>query len=156
MDNKNIHIDSPHIQSGCIDINLLNNLVALSSVNNVNIFKHRDKWILKDKRKLIKECENKKKKKINEICNSLKSLSNNNSSQIKIINDNLINDIEKIDSLIETIEKNDINCNKFKKILNTQTHYNVNKDIKLFSGEKEKTSILHFDKTKKYIEIFSN
>jgi hypothetical protein len=113
--------------------NNLQNLVALSSINNVNIFEHKGKWILKDKRKLIKECNNKKKKKIKEICNSLKSLANNDVSHIKIMNANLINDIEKMDSLIETIEKQ-------------------------YGEIREKDSISKdmFQNVKKYIEIFSN
>ena len=90
-------------------------------------------------------------------CNSLKSLSNNNSSQIKIINDNLINDIEKIDSLIETIEKNDIRSfkNNSVKILDTQPPILFLAQTCRF--KEENIHVLKFiDKTKKYIEIFSN
>jgi hypothetical protein len=137
MDNKN--------NSSSETNNVLKNLVLLSSINDVNIFKYKDSWILKDKRKLIKECENKKKKKINEVCNSLKSLTNNNSSQIKIINDNLINDIQKIDSLIETIEKNDIDPKSL--------HFTLAKSkLKIHLPE----SCEYLNKSKKYIEIFSN
>lgn len=68
-------------------------------------------WKLKDKRELLKECEFKRKKIIKEASSSLNILSKAEKSsklvnEIKIKNNNLLNNVENIDSIIETIENN--------------------------------------------------
>jgi len=58
---------------------------------------------------LLKECEFERKKTIKEVTTSLNVLSKNKNTKIediKVKNNNMINKIENIDSLIETIEKN--------------------------------------------------
>jgi hypothetical protein len=105
-------IDKPLINN-CINNLNLKNLLALSTITDLYVFtkkKKKNEWILKDKRELLKECEYKRKKTIREVSSSINILSKNKShdviKQIKLKNNNLLNKIENIDSLIETIEKN--------------------------------------------------
>jgi hypothetical protein len=68
-------------------------------------------WKLKDKRELLKECEFKRKKMIKEVSSSLNILSKSEKSsklvnEIKIKNNNILNKVENIDSIIETLETN--------------------------------------------------
>jgi hypothetical protein len=116
MENKNIETYYKNISKPIIDnyVNNLNlkNLLALSTVNDLYIFtkKKNNKWILKDKRILLKECNLKRKKTIKEVSSTINILSKNKSidliKEIKIKNNTLLNKIENIDSLIDTIEKN--------------------------------------------------
>ena len=115
MENNNIenyykNIDKPVIDN-CVNNLNLKNLLALSTITDLYLFtkKKKNEWKLKDKRKLLKECDIKRKKTIKEVSTSLNVLSKNKSTnlikEIKIKNDTLLNKIENIDSLIETIEK---------------------------------------------------
>ena len=117
MDNNNIesyykNIDKPIIDN-CVNNLNLKNLLSLSTVTDLYLFtrkKKKSEWILKDKRELLKECDIKRKKTIKEVSTSLNVLAKNKSTNIikdiKIKNDTLLNKIENIDSLIESIEKN--------------------------------------------------
>jgi len=116
MENNNIetyykNIDKPVIDN-CVNNLNLKNLLALSTITDLYLFtkkKKKNEWKLKDKRELLKECDIKRKKTIKEVSTSLNVLSKNKSTnlvkEIKIKNDTLLNKIENIDSLIETIEK---------------------------------------------------
>jgi tRNA(Met) C34 N-acetyltransferase TmcA len=116
MESSNIetyykNIDKPVIDN-CVNKLNLKNLLALSTITDLYLFtkKKKNEWKLKDKRELLKECDVKRKKTIKEVSTSLNVLSKNKSTnlvkEIKIKNDTLLNKIENIDSLIETIEKN--------------------------------------------------
>lgn len=103
------NIDNPVINN-CINNINLKNILELSTITDLYVFKKEKKnqWILKDKRQLLKECEFEKKKTIKEVTTSLNGLSKSKTTKIKDIkikNNNMINKIENIDSLIETIEK---------------------------------------------------
>lgn len=116
MDNNDIenyykNIDKPIINN-CIDNLNLKNLLALSTVTDVYIFKKEknNKWKLKNKRELLNECEKKKKNTIKNVSSTLNDLIKNDNSKdiynnVKKINSILLNKIENIDSVIETIEK---------------------------------------------------
>ena len=116
MENNNIetyykNIDKPVIDN-CVNNLNLKNLLALSTITDLYLFtkkKKKNEWKLKDKRELLKECDIKRKKTIKEVSTSLNVLSKNKSTnlvkEIKIKNDTLLNKIENIDSIIETIEK---------------------------------------------------
>lgn len=115
MDNNIIetyykNIDKPVIDNYVNDLNL-KNLLSLSTITNLYLFtnKKKNEWKLKDKRILLKECDAKRKNTIKEVTTSLNILSKNKSKniikEIKDKNDSLLNKIENIDSLIETIEK---------------------------------------------------
>lgn len=104
------NIDKPIIDNCVKNLNL-KNLLALSTLTDLYLFskkKKKNEWKLKDKRKLLKECDIKRKKTIKEVSTSLNVLSKNKSTdlvkEIKKKNDTLLNEIENIDSLIETIE----------------------------------------------------
>jgi hypothetical protein len=115
MENNNIetyykNIDKPVIDK-CVNNLHLKNLLSLSTITDLYLFtkKKKNEWKLKDKRELLKECDIKRKKTIKEVSTSLNVLSKNKSKnlvkEIKLKNDTLLNKIENIDSLIETIEK---------------------------------------------------
>jgi hypothetical protein len=87
--------------------NNLKNLLELSTVTDLYVFtKKKNIWKLKDKRQLLKECDYKRKQKIKEVSTILTKNKLTNIKEIKLKNENLLNDIEKIDNLIDTIEKN--------------------------------------------------
>jgi hypothetical protein len=104
------NIDKPVIDN-CVNNLNLKNLLDLSTITDLYLFtkKKKNKWKLKDKRELLKECDIKRKKTIKAVSTSLNVLSKNNSKnlvkEIKLKNDILLNKIENIDSIIETIEK---------------------------------------------------
>uniref|UniRef100_A0A6C0DA68 Uncharacterized protein n=1 Tax=viral metagenome TaxID=1070528 RepID=A0A6C0DA68_9ZZZZ len=109
IENYYKNIDKPIINEYMNNLNF-KNLLALSTINDLYVFqKEKKAWRLKDKEKLLRECEYKRKKKIKEVSVSLNSLNKNKSStitkEIKLQNNTLLNQIENIDSLIETIEK---------------------------------------------------
>ena len=110
IENYYKNIDKPVIDN-CVNNLNLKNLLALSTITDLYLFtkKKKNEWKLKDKRELLKECDIKRKKTIKEVSTSLNVLSKNKSTnlvkEIKIKNDTLLNKIENIDSLIETIEK---------------------------------------------------
>ena len=103
-------IDKPTINN-ILNNNNLKNLLELSIITDLYIFKKKKKdcWKLKDKRQLLKECDKKKKYKIKEIRLIFDNLSKNKTlnviNEIKLNNNNLISELEKIDNLINTIEK---------------------------------------------------
>jgi hypothetical protein len=104
------NIDKPIINNYINNLNF-KNLLELSTVTDLYVFKKQKKnqWKLKDKRQLLKECEFERKKTIKEVTTSLNVLSKNKNTKIediKVKNNNMINKIGNIDSLIETIEKN--------------------------------------------------
>jgi len=115
MENYNIetyykNLDKPVIDNYANDLNL-KNLLTLSTITDLYLFnkkKKKNEWKLKDKRKLLKECDIKRKQTIKEVSTSLNVLSKNKSTnlvkEIKIKNNTLLNKIENIDSIIETIE----------------------------------------------------
>ncbi len=104
--------------------NLLNNnnfknLLELSIITDLYIFKKKktDCWKLKDKRQLLKECDKKKKYKIKEIRiildNLTKKKATNIINEVKLNNNNLISELEKIDNFINTIENSYPDKNSF-------------------------------------------
>ena len=104
------NIDEP-ILNECVNNFNLKNLLQLSTVIDLSVFtkKKKTEWKLKEKRLLLKECDIKRKEKIKEVHNHLNILSKNKSkeviNQIKNKNITLLDQIENIDTLIETIEK---------------------------------------------------
>jgi hypothetical protein len=113
-------IDKPIVNNIINNYNL-KNLLNLTTIIDLSIFTHKKKnnkeWQLKDKRKLLKECEIKKKEKIKEATNTLTSLFTNKSKKaiddVKNKNETILNEIENIDTLIDTIEKEYPDTNSF-------------------------------------------
>ena len=104
-------IDKPIVNNIMNNLNL-KNLLNLTTIIDLSVFKqkkNKKEWQLKDKRKLLKECEIKKRDKIKEATSTLTSLVSNKSKKVidvvKNKNETILNDIENIDTLIETIER---------------------------------------------------
>lgn len=110
IENYYKNIDRPIINNYINNCNL-KILLELSTITDLYVFtKKKREWILKDKRILLKECEYKRKKTIKEVFTYLNILSKNKTvnlvQKIKNKNNNLLNTVENIDFLIDTIEKN--------------------------------------------------
>ncbi len=104
-------IDKPIVNNIMNNLNL-KNLLNLTTIIDLSVFKqkkNKKEWQLKDKRKLLKECEIKKRDKIKEATSTLTSLVSNKSKKVidvvKNKNETILNDIGNIDTLIETIER---------------------------------------------------
>ncbi len=88
--------------------NNLRNLINLSTKSDINIFnKKNKKWQLKSKDKLLKECNQVKKKEIKEssiMLSNLAKLSNNNQyNSVSSIYSNLQSKIADIDKIVDCI-----------------------------------------------------
>ena len=102
---KNIDIK---IIDTCLTDDKLNNLLELSAKSDINIFKkNRNKWKIKKKKQIIKECKSKKKKIIKDLSKSIRILSNNPNSKtltdIKIVSKNTENNIDTIDNMLKNL-----------------------------------------------------
>lgn len=113
MENNNIENYYKNINKHIIDDYVtkydLKNLLELTTMSDLYVFskKKNNEWKLKEKKILLKECEYKRKIKIAEINKELKYLAKTklkNIIDVKNKNNNILNDIETIDNLIETIE----------------------------------------------------
>jgi len=110
LENYYKNIDKPIIND-CLNKFNLKNLLELSTITDLYVFtKQRKKeWKLKEKRMLLKECDIKRKQKLKAVTESIHELSKNKSKdlllEVKHKNNSLLNEIETIDTLIETIEK---------------------------------------------------
>jgi hypothetical protein len=110
LENYYKNIDKPIIND-CLNKFNLKNLLELSTITDLYVFtKQRKKeWKLKEKRMLLKECDVKRKQKLKAVTESIHELSKNKSKdlllEVKHKNNSLLNEIETIDTLIETIEK---------------------------------------------------
>ena len=110
LENYYKNIDKPIIND-CLNKFNLKNLLELSTITDLYVFTKQKKkeWILKEKRMLLKECDNKRKQKLKAVTESINELSKNKSKdlllEVKQKNNSLLNEIETIDTLIETIEK---------------------------------------------------
>lgn len=100
-------VDKNLISNLCKNNNL-KNLIKLSTVSDLYIFnKKNKKWYLKSKEKLLKECENIKKKELKTSSTMLSNLAKLNTiqdvSKIKDICENLQTKISNLDNLIKCI-----------------------------------------------------
>jgi hypothetical protein len=153
--NKYAAIDTSIIDNISNNSNFnIQNLMKLSKDTELYIFnKKYKKWSLKSKDKLIKECENIKKKEIKKTTSILSNLAkiNPQSNDIKSHYNILENKISKLDDIVsclneqneDTIELTNILENKDHKILDLT---NVLKDL----SDKET------DSSSSYIELYSN
>jgi hypothetical protein len=172
-DKKDINVDWENYYSS-VDKTTLNNLcsnnniknlIYLSSQMDINPFnKKNKKWQLKNKEKIIKECEQFKKKELKDfsyVLSNLAKLGTNNTSDVKHIYKNFEVKLENIDKIItcannittanndNTIITNDNNINT--KISNGKTTYLVEHEANsqsnivsfniLGSNQEEKTNI---------------
>jgi hypothetical protein len=87
-----------------MDINL-NNLKSLESLTNIKIFKNN--YIIRNKIKIINDCNKNKKKKLLELINDLKYISNRNIDididLLKNTQDNAMKDIVNYNNIISIV-----------------------------------------------------
>jgi hypothetical protein len=108
--NENINSYYPSIDKILLD-NLCKNpnlktLLLLSTETNVNIFnKKKNKWELKPNNKILKECEQSKKKEVKVSSSMLSNLAKLNSSSTDVTNicHSLENKITNIDKMIDCV-----------------------------------------------------
>ena len=85
-------------------------LLRLSSTSDINLFKKKkNKWILRDTRIIVNECNRKKKTKLKNLSNNLKKISSNRyikTEQVKYINNKTISDIDDLDNIIKIFNEN--------------------------------------------------
>jgi hypothetical protein len=134
------------------DVLKLSVYAELNLLNKIN-----DKWKLKDKRTLLKEIDLEKKNKIKQLTNLLENSLNNTLESIKTANEKIINDINNINNLKRTIEKDDV-YNNIKNI--TKKNY-TNKINKRIIKNEDNIILPNFINKKpkninNYIEIYSN
>jgi hypothetical protein len=101
-------INKPIIDKMVTD-NSFKNILELSTVSEIPLLlKKKNNWYLKDKKKILKEIESTKKKKIKEMKNNLSKISIIKIKDIKENNNKLISDLESIDLLKNNIEDDNI------------------------------------------------
>ena len=86
-------------------------LLKISLKNELSVLKKdKDKWQIKDKRKLLKEIDIVKKRKVKEITSNFNNITKPNQSIdiLKNTNNKLISEIESIDNFKKTLENNDL------------------------------------------------
>jgi len=136
--------------------NNLKNLINLSTKSDLYIFnKKNKKWYLKSKDKLLKECNQIKKKEIKESSlrlSNLAKLSNiNEYSSVSNIYNNLQNKIADIDEIVNCINHIDLSSESINNFdpniinLNNNIKLNLDADIKSDSNS-----------NKNYIECYGN
>jgi hypothetical protein len=149
MDNENFKIRIVDLYKG-IEEPIINNLykdektqdlMVLSIQNDLSLLKkNKKKWIVKDKRKLLKEIDLIKNKKVKEFTSSISKLGKNSPdiNLIKNKNNKIISDLEAIDNL--------------KKSLNNDEIYSKLQNI----SHKNLSDISRLSETDEYIEVFTN
>ena len=107
------------LPNSCLSNDSFRNLLELSATNDIQIFdkKNKEKTKIKNKNKIMKECEKLKKIKIKELTKELNKYTNNIESQkIKETNNKYVNNLESIDSIINIVS-NDSDIEKLNKLL---------------------------------------
>ena len=85
----------------------LNNLIKLSNETNINIFKkNKNKWVLRDKRIIVDECNKMKKRKIKSLSTNLKNISLEENiilDKVKKIQTHTNSQLDNLDSIINIL-----------------------------------------------------
>jgi hypothetical protein len=127
------NIDIPIINNMVSD-NSFKNILELSSISEISLLKkQKKKWCLIDKRKILKDIEITKKKKINEIKNNLSKIDIIKIDDIKNNNNKLLSDLESINLLKNNIINDDI----YNNIKNISLLSNVVELIKEHTQDKQ-------------------
>lgn len=159
-------VDKPFL-SNLISDNEGKDILELSTKNDFQILKkEKNKWQIKDKRKLLKEIDIVKKKKVKEITTNFNNISKPNQTIdiLKETNNKLISEIESIDNFKKKMDNDDL----YKKLKNLASmNYSSKKggfnlNYSSSSDEELKIKIISIDKSldlsseSDYIEVFSN
>ena len=128
---KNVNIP---IINNMVSDNSFKNILELSSISKISLLeKQKKKWCLKDKRKILRDIEITKKKKINEIKNNLSKIDIIKIDDIKNNNNKLLSDLESINLLKNNIINDDI----YNNIKNISLLSNVVELIKEHTPDKQ-------------------
>jgi hypothetical protein len=156
-------------------------LLELSTKNDFNLLKKdKNKWVIKDKRKILKEIDTAKKKKVREYTSKISKI-NKTSPNLELIkneNNKIINELESIDNfkksidndnkfnILENLAKENYSNNLEKKSLKTRLNRrgggNIDDDkminkIKIIDIKKTFSDVSHLSSdSEDFIEIFSN
>jgi hypothetical protein len=123
------NINKPIIDKMITD-NSFKNILELSTVSEIPLLKkEKNNWYLKDKKKILKEIETTKKKKIKEMKNNLSKINIIKINDIKENNNKLITDLESIDLLKNNIE-DDIIYNNIKNLSLLSNNIDLTKKTK--------------------------
>jgi hypothetical protein len=159
MDDKKNNIDEIDKYYSSIDKGLINNLcqnnnlknlINLSTQTDIYIFnKKNKKWQLKSKDKLLKECEQIKKKELkvsSSMLSNLAKLSNiDDSNTVKTICQNLENKILNIDKIMSCINNLETQINKTPNSDNYIGSIEPIKQTQPINPNKYKPNIVSFD-----------
>ena len=106
------------------------NILDLSSISEIQLLKkEKNNWYLKDKNKILKEIETRKKTKMKEIKRNLSKINIIKINDIKENNNKLITDLESIDLLKNNIE-DDIIYNNIKNLSLLSNNIDLTKNTK--------------------------
>jgi len=152
------NVDKPIINNICNDKEC-KNILELSSINNISLLKKsRNNWKIQDKRKILKDIEVLKNKKVKEFKNKL-DFKNSKIIDIKESNNKILSELESIDNLKEHIENNSI-YDKIKNLtLLGGTVKKEKKDNNITNNNIIKLNLKTFielEDSDSFIEIFSN
>lgn len=101
-------VDKPFIKD-IYKNDIFKNILELSSINKIPLLKKdKNHWQLKDKRKILKDIQTKKKNKVKELKDNLSKIDFMQFKDLKENNNKLLSDIESIDLLKTNIENDDI------------------------------------------------
>ena len=109
MNNDDKHSDI--IYNDYLPQSKVEDLLKLSSTTEINVFnKRKNKWILRDTRIIVNECNKLKKKKVKNLSTNLKNIYSkkdncnpNCMNELKNINDKTISDIDTLDNIIKMV-----------------------------------------------------
>lgn len=157
IDKEEIKPIIPEKSNHTLDIDKIKNLLELSIKNDIKLFDEFKNYKIKSKRKIIAECKEHRKNKINQYVKTLDKKKTPNNSKIKILNDKFLQELESLENIIQAV--NDDNNLNFIKNFSESNAINQ-KDLKSDSPNLIFDEI-NFDSEEKkssedYIEIFSN
>jgi len=139
-------------------------LLKISLKNELSLLKKdKNKWQFKDKRKLLKEIDVAKKRKVKEITSNFNNIikPNQTINVLKETNNKLISEIESIDNFKKTLENDKL----FERLKNLALmSYSINDITKQGGAKKISIKIINLKDNNKindesdsdFIEIFSN
>lgn len=108
----NIHLDKKVNQEDKIIKKFpeIKNLINLSNIINIDLFKiNRKKWVIKDRRQLIRECNKEKKKTLKNLSKNITNVAKNigkddvSKFDIETINNQYYDRVNNIDSMINEL-----------------------------------------------------
>jgi len=148
------NVDKPVIDN-MVNNESFKNILELSTFSEIPLLKKdKNNWKLKDKRIILKDLENSKKRKIKEIKNNLSKLDEIKIIDIKETNNKLMTDLESINTLKNKIEDDEV-FNNLMKISHLSNGVDLTKTNKKQKGG-SKSKNKDMDSSIKIIDIEEN